>query len=219
MKAEEIKQHYKKNKEEIEQRLEDFEQLKESNDYRLFMELCFVILTSQSSAKNAWKAVEQLDNLNLLLEGSKSEIAEVLRQNEIQYEENKASYIVDNREFLSQPTLKNPTKELKVREKLNTQSLEKTREWLVENIKGLSWKGASHFLRNIGYGGDFAIISSYISKSLFKLQITEEAKLPENKEEYFEQEEKIKELSEELDISIQALDLVLWSMATGEIFK
>lgn len=219
MKAEEIKQHYKKNKEEIEQRLEDFEQLKESNDYRLFMELCFVILTSQSSAKKAWKAVEQLDNLNLLLEGSKSEIAEVLRQNEIQYEENKASYIVDNREFLSQPTLKNPTKELKVREKLNTQSLEKTREWLVENIKGLSWKGASHFLRNIGYGDDFAIISSYISKSLFKLQITEEAKLPENKEEYFEQEEKMKELAEELDISIQALDLVLWSMETGEVFK
>lgn len=219
MNPENITRHYQENKEDVEERLEDFRDLRESNEYRLFMELCFVILSSQSSAKNSWKAVEQLDNQNLLLEGDKSEIANVLRQNEIQYEENKAVYLVENRELLSQPTLKNPTKELKIKEKLNLDNLEKTREWLVENIKGLSWKGASHFLRNIGYGDEFAIVSSYISKTLFKLELIEEAELPENKEEYLEHEEKVRELAEEVGISIQALDLVLWSMETGEIFK
>lgn len=219
MNPEDIAQHYEENKAEIEQRLEEFRDLRDSNDYRLFMELCFVILTSQSSAKKAWAAVEQLDNQNLLLEGSKSEIAEVLRQNEIQYEENKAGYLVDNRELLSQPTLRNPTKELKIREKLNFDDLEKTREWLVENIKGMSWKGASHFLRNIGYGDEFAIVSSYISKTLFKLELIEEAELPKDKEKYLEQEEKVRELAEELGMNIQALDLTLWSMETGEVFK
>lgn len=219
MNPEDIQTHYRKNREEIQNRLDDFKDLRESNDYRLFMELCFVILTSQSSAKNAWKAVEQLDDQNFLLEGDESEIAGVLSQNEIQYEENKSVYIVENRKFLSQPTLNNPTKELKIKEKLNLGHLEKSRKWLVENIKGLSWKGASHFLRNIGYGDDFAIVSSYITKTLFELELIEEAELPKNKEKYFEQEEKVRELAEEVGINIQALDLVLWSMETGEIFK
>lgn len=219
MNPEDIKQHYKEHKQEIHNRLEDFRDLRDSNDYRLFMELCFVILTSQSSAKNAWKAVEQLDDQNLLLEGDRSEIADLLRQNEIQYEENKAGYLVESREFLSQPTLNNPTKELKIKEKLDLDDLGKTREWLVENIKGISWKGASHFLRNVGYGDEFAIVSNYISKSLFQLQLIEEAELPKDKEKYLDQEEKMKQLANELGIDIQALDLVLWSMETGEIFK
>lgn len=219
MNLEDIDTHYQENREEIQDRLEDFGEIGDSNDYRLFMELCFVILTSQSSAKNAWEAVEQLDDQNLLLEGDKSEIANVLRQNEIQYEENKASYLVDNRKLLSQPTLKNPTNELKIKEKLNLNNLEKTREWVVDNIKGLSWKGASHFLRNIGYGDNFAIVSSYISKTLFKLELIEEAELPKDKEKYLEQEKKVKELAEQVGINMQALDLVLWSMETGEIFK
>ena len=121
--------------------------------------------------------------------------------------------------MLSQPTLKNPTNELKIKEKLNLEDLEKTREWLVDNIKGLSWKGASHFLRNIGYGDDFAIVSSYISKTLFKLELIEEAEIPKNKEKYLEQEEMVKNLADEVGIDIKALDLVLWSIQTGEVFK
>lgn len=219
MNPDDIKQHHQENKEDIQEQLEEFKEIGESSDYRLFMELCFVILTSQSSAKNAWKAVEQLDSQNLLLDGDKSEIADVLRRNEIQYEDNKASYIVENRAFLSQPTLKNPTKELKLREKLDFNNLENTRNWLVDKIKGLSWKGASHFLRNIGHGDRLAIVSNYISKTLFKLERIEELELPRDKEEYLEQEQKVRELAEELDIDIQALDLVLWSMETGEVFK
>jgi len=219
MNTDKVKAHYRKRETEIEKRLEQFRALRDESDYRLFIELVFVILTSQTEAQKAWKATEELDEKNLLMEGNKDQIAKILKRNEVKYEENKAKYIVENREFLSQPTLKNPTKELKLKEKLDLDDLEKTREWLVENIKGISWKGASHFLRNIGYGDEFAIVSSYISQSLFELELLEEAELPKDKEGYLKQEEKMKKLAEETGIDILALDLTLWSMETGEVFK
>ncbi|PSG98582.1 MAG: hypothetical protein BRC29_00455 [Nanohaloarchaea archaeon SW_7_43_1] len=219
MNTDKVKAHYREKETEIEKRLEQFRALRDESDYRLFIELVFVILSSQTEAHKAWKATEELDEKNLLMEGNKDQIAKILERNGVSYEENKAEYVVGNREFLSQPTLKNPTKELKLKEKLDLENLEKTREWLVENIKGISWKGASHFLRNIGYGDEFAIVSSYISQSLFELELLEEADLPKDKEEYLKQEEKMKKLAEETGIDILALDLTLWSMETGEVFK
>lgn len=217
MDRKQIIRHYQENRNEIEQRLEEFESVGEENDYRLFMELAFVILTSQSSAKKSWAAVEELDNRNLLSEGGREEIAEVIAFHEIQYEERKADYIVSNREMLSQPTLQNPTKELKLRDRVDGDP-EKTRKWMVENLKGVGWKGASHFLRNVGIG-EFAIISNYILKSLYSLEIVEDVEPPKNEEEYLNLEEKLEDLSAELEIPLDALDLVLWSMETGEIFK
>lgn len=219
MNREDVKQQYKEKQPEIEQRLEEFQEVGELNDYRLFMELVFVILTSQTEAEKAWEATEELDDKNLLLEGNEAQIAEVLERNGVQYEENKSSYIVENRKMLSQPTLSNPTNELKLEEKLNLDDLEKSREWLVENIKGLGWKGASHFLRNIGYGDRFAIISSHIISSMNELGVIESADQPSDKEEYMKLEQRINDFSEDIGIDVEALDLVLWSMKNGEIFK
>jgi N-glycosylase/DNA lyase len=115
MKAEKVKENYRDRKEEIEKRLSEFDELRDENDYRLFMELVFVILTSQTEAQKAWKATEELDDKNLLIEGNKEQIAKVLERNGVQYEKSKADYIIENREQLSQPTLSNPTNELKLR--------------------------------------------------------------------------------------------------------
>lgn len=219
MNYEEVKQHYEEHQEEIEERLEEFEEVGELSDYRLFIELVFVILTSQTEAKKAWSAAEELDDKNLLLEGNEEQIAKVLERNEVRYEENKASYIIDNRKMLSQPTLHNPTNELKLKEKLDTSDLEKTRGWLVENIKGIGWKGASHFLRNIGYGNGFGIISGHIIDQMNELDVLDSADQPSDKQDYIEAEEKLRKFSEEIDIDIKALDLTLWSMKTGEVFK
>lgn len=219
MKREDILNQYKKEKEVIEERLREFEQLRNASDQRLFKELVFVILTSQSSAKKSWEATEKLEEQNLLMHGDRSNIAEVLESYDIQYEENKASYIVENRENLSQPTLENPTKELKIKDKIDPKDLESSREWLVENVKGLSWKGSSHFLRNIGYGNSFAIISKNISRILTKLDLIESASPPTDEEQYLNQEGKLQRIAEETGIDIKALDLVLWSIETGEVFK
>lgn len=219
MNYEEVKEHYQENQDEIEERLEEFDEVGELSDYRLFIELVFVILTSQTEAEKAWDAGEELDDKNLLLEGNKKQIAKVIERNEVQYEQNKASYIVDNREVLCQPTLQNPTNELKLKEKLDFSDLDKTREWLVDNIKGLGWKGASHFLRNIGHGDGLAIISSHIINQMNELEVVDSADAPSSKEDYLEMEERMKQFSQEIGIDIKALDLVLWSMKTGEVFK
>ena len=219
MNYEEVKQHYQENKDEIEERLKEFDEVGELSDYRLFIELVFVILTSQTEAEKAWEAAEELDDKNLLLEGNKQQIGKVIERNKVQYEQNKASYIVDNRELLCQPTLQNPTNELKLKEKLDFSDLDKTREWLVDNIKGLGWKGASHFLRNIGHGDGLAIISSHIINQMNELEVVDSADAPSSKEDYLEMEERLEQFSQEIGIDIKALDLTLWSMKTGEVFK
>ena len=218
MNREKVKNHYRDNREEIESRLREFRGLREASDERLFQEISFVIFSSQSSAENSWSATQRLGEKGLL-EKDKENISRVLRQEEIQYEERKADYIISNREKLSQPTFNDPSTDLKLRQQIRPENLEKSRKWFAENIKGLSWKGASHFLRNTGYGKDFAILSSHTVSVLFDLEVIKASEPPKNAEEYLEMEEKVREFSEEISIDIQALDLVLWSMRTGEVFK
>lgn len=219
MDAEEVREHYLENQEVIEDRLDSFRDMRSAEEDELFRELVFVILTSQTQARNAWDATLSLENAGLLEEPVKSAIEEILAENEVQYEKNKTEYITDNRRMLSQPTLQDPSGSIKISDRIDGDRLENTREWLVENISGLGWKGGSHFLRNIGYGNGFAIISSRISGKMYELGLLESPEPPSEKEEYLNTEEKLREFCEETGIEIKAMDLVLWSMETGEVFK
>lgn len=218
MNRQEVLDHYEKNRSEIESRLEDFENLCEASERRLFQELSFVIFSSQSSAENSWSAAERIGK-NGLIEKSKSEISEILAQEEVQFEDRKADYIIKNRNLLSQPTFDNPSTDLKIKSRIKPENLDKTRDWLSENISGLSWKGASHFLRNIGYGNNFAILSQHTLSVLAGLEVIKSLEPPKNKEEYMKIEKEVQSFSKEAGIDIKALDLVLWSMRTDNIFK
>lgn len=218
MNRKKVEQHYRDNKKGLESRLEEFRGLREASDDRLFQELSFVIFSSQSSAKKSWEAAQRIGQRGLL-EKDKEDIAQVLSQEEVQYEEKKADYLIHNRKKLSQPTFNDPSTDLKLRTQIRPENLVKTRKWFAENIKGLSWKGASHFLRNIGYGDSFAILSSHTVSVLYDLEVFETSKLPKNEDEYLIMEKKVQKFSEEIGIDIQALDLVLWSLRTGEVFK
>jgi N-glycosylase/DNA lyase len=219
MNTEDVKQAYREREQEIESRLQDFRELRDAGSERWFKELVFVILTSQSSAQDSWQAVEKLSGEGLLEDGDEEEIAEVLASEGIQYERSKAHYIVENRKEMSQPTLEDPSGDLKLKGRVNPGDLESTRERLVDELKGVGWKGASHFLRNIGYGNGFAIVSGRITSKLHELGVIESVEQPSGKEEYLEIEKRMQGLSRELEIDIKALDLVLWSMETGEVFK
>jgi N-glycosylase/DNA lyase len=218
MSEKEVVQHFKENIDKIESRLEDFRELREASDTRLFQELAFVIFSSQSQAENAWRAAEELGKEGLKGK-SKSEIEEVLRNNEVSYEKDKSDYIAWNRHFLSQPTFEDSSSDLKIKDRIRPDNLSKSRKWFAENIKGIGWKGASHFLRNIGYGNGFAILSTHTVAVLYDLGVLDSSEPPNNREEYLEMEEKMLQFSEEVGIDIKALDLVLWSMRTGEVFK
>jgi len=82
----------------------------------------------------------------------------------------------------------------------------------------LGYKEASHFLRNIGYKG-YAILDKHILRSLAELEIIDDPKPPNSRLRYLTVEEKLRNLADATKIDFDELDLVLWSMKTGEILK
>lgn len=219
MDFEDVKSRHEEVEETVEQRMEEFRSLRDSTDLRLFRELVFVILSSQTNAEQAWEASGKLEELGLLLDSSPEEILEVLERYEISYEKKKSEQIVDAREELSQPTLSNPTNELSIESRLPLEQPKKARTWLSENIPGIGLKGASHFLRNTGYGKDLGVASRHTLAVLNDLELMENSSPPNDEESYREMEEAMRELGEKLDISTGAVDLVLWSMKTGKVFR
>ncbi len=86
-------------------------------------------------------------------------------------------------------------------------------------MKGLGYKEASHFLRNIGLGFDLAILDRHIMRNLLKYGVID--KIPEciTKKCYLSLENEMKKFSDKIDIPLADLDLLFWSEETGEIFK
>ena len=91
------------------------------------------------------------------------------------------------------------------------------REWLVKNIKGLGFKESSHFLRNIGFF-DYAIIDFHIVDILVDNKIIQKPKNL-NKENYLTIEKKLEKLANKTNLSLGELDLYLWYMETGTVYK
>ncbi|HIE41621.1 MAG TPA: hypothetical protein EYP80_03050 [Candidatus Aenigmarchaeota archaeon] len=96
----------------------------------------------------------------------------------------------------------------------NKSDIEK-REWIIKNIKGLGYKEASHFLRNIGYK-NLAIIDFHILDLLSRYNLIEKPKTL-SKKEYLKIENLLKKLARKLKLSLAKLDLYLWYLETGDI--
>src|SRR6266849_7977243 len=208
----EIKQLYQTQKEPIHNRLREFKEILQRNDHDVFAELCFCLLTPQSSAKTCWAAVTRLKEKSLLLKGAPGELEPLL--NDVRFNESKAKYIVQARQQFS----KNGDLQVKphLRSFVNNYEL---REWLVENVNGLGYKEASHFLRNVGLGEEFAILDRHILRNLKDLGVLPEIPTSLTKKRYLEIEEKVRRFSVEIGIPMADLDLLLWSKETGWIFK
>ena len=150
----------------------------------------------------------------LLMHGGRQELARALTGVH-RYPNARAGYIVASREFLLVDC------GLRLRERLNGfGSHHDRRDWLVseKGIKGLGYKEASHFLRNVGFRG-YAILDKHILRSLHDLKIIDDPKPPNTRSKYLTVEEKLIELAGRLGIDFDELDLVLWSMRTGVILK
>ncbi len=94
------------------------------------------------------------------------------------------------------------------------------RDWLAQEtgIKGLGYKESSHFLRNIGLRG-YAILDKHVMRCLTDLGITDSNKPPATRTRYLETERKLGDFAKQVKIDFDELDLVLWSMKTGEVLK
>jgi len=185
-------------------RIRQFENAGRTSGDEIFGELCFCILTANFNAERAIKIQKRVGDSFISLPEKK--LAEKLKNLGYRYPNTRAKYIVDARRYKS--TLK------KVLGSLRGDEL---RDWFVKNIRGLGYKEASHFLRNIGYK-DYAIIDFHIIDLLARYGLIKKPNTI-TKERYLGIEEILRELGRRLNLSLAELDLYLWYMETGKVLK
>ena len=203
---------YKKKRRQIKKRLAEFEDLRNAKDEDIFSELCFCILTPQTKAVYCDRAVRDLDRSGLLFKGNKDVISKRLK-GLVRFHNNKAAYLVAAKKFFRNG------KNLNIKSSLDANNTPRTRDWLVRNIKGLGYKEASHFLRNIGLGKDIAIIDRHVLENLKRYKVIHKIPASISKKTYLDIEDKMKKFCHRIKIPIEELDLLFWSNQTGFIFK
>src|SRR3989344_4016479 len=196
-----LQQEYQKKKQHIVRRLQEFKQIPQQE---YFYELCFCLLTPQSKAHQSDFCIQELKRQDF--QNKKVNPLPLLKQ-KIRFHNHKTQYLLG---------FKKQHKEI-FQQLQKMQNAKEKREFLVKNVKGLGLKEASHFLRNIGHE-NLAILDRHILKNLSKLNIIELPKTLTPKI-YFEIENKFQNFSKEVNIPMDELDLLFWSMETGEIFK
>lgn len=198
---------YDERQQAIQARLEDFSRIP-SDAY--FYELAFCILTPQSSARNAEITIAELQRDKFQERGF--DPTPYLRdpKHYIRFHNTKALRLLEARESFADvlPVLIDAR-----------QSPQEKRDFVLQHLKGFGMKESSHFLRNIGVRG-LAILDRHIFKHLARLGVIDE--IPKNAptpKRYLEIEQSWHEFAKQVGISLDALDLLFWSMETGEIRK
>jgi N-glycosylase/DNA lyase len=211
--VESIRAAHRERRADIRQRLAEFAEVwRTATDERLWEELVFCIFTAGASARMGLRSVEAVRPL--LARGSHEELASALAGRH-RYPRARSGYIVVTREHLSE------TCGMRLRERLESfaDDIER-RDWLARTrgIKGLGYKEASHYLRNVGFRG-YAILDKHILRSLAEMGVVESPDPPATRARYLDTEEKLRRFARQVRINFDELDLVLWSMKTGEILK
>lgn len=203
---EEIEHHYAANKEAINNRLMEFKSVPISE---YFYELLYCLLTPQSSAVHAEKAVLQLRDAGFDYQEIDPEPFLRKKEQYIRFHKMKTRYIKQMKKQF-------PSIIQKMSEPVSAFEL---RDWLVRNIMGLGYKEASHFLRNIGKNEGLAILDRHILRTLKNLNVIRSIPISMSRYRYLQVERRFMEFANNIGIILDELDLVLWSMGTGEIRK
>ena len=201
----ELALEYKKKKGLIRKRLNEFKEVGKGSAKDIFTELCFCILTPQSNARQCDKAIQELKKKRLLFKAPAGAIRPVLKGRS-RFHNKKAGYLVNARRSFD-------------RRVLSAGNILDVRKKIVENIKGVGYKEASHFLRNIGLGKDIAILDRHILKNLKRYGVIETVPSSISVKSYLDIEERALIFAKSMGLGLEELDLLFWSRETGEIFK
>lgn len=209
----EIKEQYENIKNIIVLRLDEFNNILENGkDHELFEELIFCLLTPQSSAQNGMIAVANLLSNEVLYKGEFEDIVKYL--NIVRFKNNKTKYILEARKLFYGEEKRS------IREILDSfNSIFEIRSWFVKNIKGIGFKEASHFLRNIGLGEHLAILDRHILKNMLNFGIIDSIPKTITPKKYIEMEIKLTLFSKKINIPLSHLDLLFWHNEVGKILK
>jgi N-glycosylase/DNA lyase len=186
-------------------KMREFRELKRRGNEGWFSELCFCILTANSTAKLGIKIQEELGDGFLTL--PRKELTQRLKGLGHRFYNKRAEFIVFARKFVG------------IKDTITKFSdAQQAREWLVENVGGIGWKEASHFLRNVGFD-DVAILDRHILALMREHGLIERVPRTLTKRRYLEIEEKLRGLAEKVGLSLAELDLYMWYLKTGSILK
>jgi len=189
----------------IDKKKKSFSSFQKKSNHEIFKELCFCLMTANFNAK---RAVEIQKNCgNLFLTGTESQLSKLLKANGHRFPNTRAHFIHQAQVHKGD-----------IKEKLfSIKDKYERREWLVKNIKGLGFKESSHFLRNIGFF-DYAIIDFHIIDILVDNKVIKKPKTL-NKKHYLSIEKKLSVLADKTKLTLGELDLYLWYLETGTIYK
>ena len=193
----------------IKQRLNEFRAFKNKCNEDWFSELCFCILTANSRAKTAINIQKELGPKGFINK-NQTELTETIKRNKHRFHNNKARYIVDAREHINVKNL--------IQNMVKNKSETEARAWIVDNIKGIGYKEASHFLRNTGHF-NLAILDRHIINLMFEHNLINSIPKPIKKSDYLLIENEFNKLAEKLNLSPAELDLNMWYLKTGEVLK
>jgi N-glycosylase/DNA lyase len=188
----------------VKQRMLEFDEVAKSPE-KVFSELCFCLTTANSSAEMGIKVQKAIRNELTLL--SRAQLSKRLRKLGYRFYNVRAKYIVEAR------------KHQNVKSMVESFDNElEAREWLVENVLGLGYKEASHFLRNIGYM-NVAILDRHIIRVMHESRMMGELPKTLNRKRYLEYEKRLEPLCNATGLKQGELDFYLWYMKTGKILK
>ena len=188
----------------VDSRIKEFESVGKEKEDKVFSELCFCLLTANFQAEKCIKIQKDLGRGIEFLPEEK--LAQELKKAGHRFWPQRAERIVNARAC-----------SLELQNAIMKKSGEEMRLWLVENVKGLGMKEASHFLRNVGHK-DVAIIDFHIIDLLVREGLVGKPKTL-TKKKYVEIEKVLRELGKKVGLDLARLDLYLWYIETGKILK
>ena len=201
-----LKNLYSSKKNAIRRRLAEFRAV-DPSEY--FYELAYCLLTPQTSAENAGKVVEELQRLSFHSLPVDPEPILRNRSTYIRFHTTKSKHLLKLKD--DAPTI------LKALSELRDASAK--REWLVNNVMGLGYKEATHFLRNVGLNEGLAILDRHILRNLKRYGAIRSVPKSLSRKQYLSLERSFARFSQRIGISLDELDLVFWSTETGMIRK
>ena len=162
---ENIRRAHATRRDEIRLRLADFAAIGAyGTDNQHWEEMVFCFFTGGCSARMGLNSLDAVKPI--LMTADQPDLARAL-SGVHRYPNARSRYIVASREFLREHC------DLKLRKKLHSFDCRlERRDWLVreKGIKGLGYKEASHYLRNIGFTG-YAILDKHVLNCMAELKI------------------------------------------------
>ncbi len=183
-------------------KVEEFRSMGKSSKEVLFKELVFCILAANTSASMSLRMQESIGDGFLYL--SRDDLRKALKENKYRFYNVRSDFIVKSRSIMDDlPGL------------VASPDHEGSRDYLVENVYGIGYKEASHFLRNVGIF-DFAILDKHIMRWMAQYY---PVKKNTSRKNYLYNEEIFRNISAGFGIEPGVLDLFIWYDETGTVIK